>query len=48
MLGGGRGPHTFVTHSSFTGTHGRYVKLETEDDATQWMSDVEDQCVITL
>ena len=23
-----------VTHSSFTGTHGRYVKLETEDDAT--------------
>ena len=27
-------PTTFVTHSSFTGTHGRYVKLETEDDAT--------------
>ena len=26
-------PHTFVTHSYVTGTHGRYVRLETEDDA---------------
>ena len=25
---------TFVTHSYLTGTHGRYVRLETEDDAT--------------
>ena len=25
---------TFVTHSRLTGTHGRFVKLETEDDAT--------------
>ena len=31
----GRGLHTFVTHSYLTGTHGRYVRLETEDDATR-------------
>lgn len=31
-------PSTFVTHSYLTGTHGRYVMLETKDDATLLVS----------
>ena len=27
-------PPTFAAPSDVTGTHGRYVRLETEDDAT--------------
>ena len=30
----GRGPHTFVAPSDVTEMHGRYIRLETEDDAT--------------